>query len=83
MNITDSHEVSIDVFGNGKDIWSCKWDGSGKVLVFRGDFINNRILFNHLLTLDCDIGLTVETFCEWAADLLNVLIRKDYEPYEN
>jgi hypothetical protein len=47
--------------------------------VFRGDFINNRILYNHLLTLDCDPTMTVVTFCEWAQELLLALVKKEYK----
>jgi len=82
VNIIDSHEVSIDALSGNKDVWSCKWSGSDTVQIFRGDFINNRILYNYLFTLDCDQSMTIETFCEWAAELLQELIKRDYEIYE-
>jgi hypothetical protein len=79
MNFVDSHEVALDVLGDSKDVWTCKWSGGDKVLVFRGDFINNRILYNHLLTLDCDPTMTVVAFCEWAQELLLALVKKEYK----
>ena len=79
MNFVDSHEVSLDVLGDGRDIWTCKWSGGDKVQVFRGDFVNNRILYNHLLTLECDPGMTVVSFCEWAEQLLLGLVKQEYK----
>jgi hypothetical protein len=79
MNIVDSHEVSIDVFGDGSDIWSAKWDGGEKVNIFRGDFVNNRIAFNHLLVLDVQKGITLKEFCEWAVPTLSALIQEATE----
>jgi len=79
MNFIDSHEVALDVLGNGKDLWTCKWSGSSKVQIFRGDFINNRAVYHHLFTLDCDPGMSVATFCEWAEQLLLGLVKQEYK----
>lgn len=79
MNFVDSHEVSLDVLGDSKDIWTCKWSGGDTVQVFRGDFTNNRILFNHLLTLDCDSAMSIASFCEWAEQLLLGLVKQEYK----
>ncbi len=79
MNFIDSHEVALDVLGDGKDIWTCKWSGGDNVQVFRGDFTNNRILYNHLLTLDCNSAMTVGEFCEWAEQLLLGLVKQEYK----
>jgi hypothetical protein len=79
MNFVDSHEVSVDVLGDGKDIWTCKWSGGDKVQVFRGDFVNNRILFNHLLTLDANEEWGLKEFCNWAHDLLLGLVKQEYK----
>lgn len=79
MNFVDSHEVSVDVFGDGKDVWTCKWSGSDKVQIFRGDFINNRILFNHLLTLDANEEWGLKEFCNWAHDFLLGLIKQEHK----
>lgn len=74
MLVIDAHEVSIDVYGDGKDIWTAKWDGGAKVRIFRGDFINNRVLFNHMYDLEAEEGMTLKQFCDWATNLLNKMI---------
>lgn len=76
MNIVDSHEVSIDIYGDGIDVWTAKWDGGDKVNIFRGDFTNNRMLFNHLLVLDVSKTMTLKEFCEWGVATLSDLIQK-------
>lgn len=48
MSITDAHEVVYDVYGDGTDIWLARWSGSDGVDIFRGDFINNRVLLQHI-----------------------------------
>jgi hypothetical protein len=65
--------------GNGKDIWTCKWAGDNKVLIFRGDFVNNRVIQNHLMTLECDAGMSTLRFCEWAEELLLDLVKQEYK----
>jgi len=76
MLVVDAHEVSIDVDGHGTDIWTAKWDGGAKVQVFRGDFINNRVLFNHMYSLDAPEGMNLKVFCEWAEELLSSMIQQ-------
>ena len=80
MFITNSHEVSIDAAGHGRDVWTCKWSGGDKAQIFRGDFINNRILQQHLLTLKCPAFSTVEKFWEWAENILILLIEEELNP---
>lgn len=76
MLVVDAHEVSIDIDGQGTDIWTAKWDGGDKVQVFRGDFINNRVLFNHMYSLDAPEGMDLKVFCEWAEELLTSMIQQ-------
>jgi len=77
MRIIDSHEVSIDAIGHGRDVWTCKWSGADKAQVFRGDFVNNRINLQHLLTIPCSAEMSVNDFCEWAVGVLTDLIKEE------
>lgn len=80
MFILDSHEVSIDVAGHGRDIWTCKWSGKDKAQVFRGDFINNRLNYQHILTVACPPNMSIKEFCDWAEKMLMVLIEEELNP---
>lgn len=87
MRITDLHEVSVDVYSDGKDVWTARWDGGSEVTIFRGDSINNRIVTQHMLRIPYPgaVGSTdsgIKYFCEWAENVLIILIDKNDPTYD-
>lgn len=80
MKVIDTHEVSIDIFGDGKDIWSARWAGGIEVDIYRGDAINNRMVAQHVLRLQFP-GTDLKEFVYWAELTLNDCIKKAENPY--
>jgi hypothetical protein len=80
MLITDAHEVIYDTYGDATDIWLARWPGGDTVDVFRGDFINNRVLLQHVRRINVnytELGLsqerTIMVFCKEFGEYLQTM----------
>jgi hypothetical protein len=76
MKSHDSHSVRVDVKEDGSDVWEATWKNDGFVRVYHGDSQNNRILMQHLITVDFEVdstasvGVQINYFVEFAGALL-------------
>lgn len=83
MKSYDRHSVYVDVKDDGSDVWEAIWANDGVIRVYRGDSQNNRILMQHLMTVDFAFDESVEAehriniFVEFAYELLEDLIFGD------
>lgn len=79
----DKHEVAVDVYEDGTDVWKAAWRRDGFITVERGDVINNRTVMQHMLKIEWEptSGLTVadeiKEFIDYALDVLEGLIHPD------
>lgn len=80
MKSYDRHSVYVDVKDDGSDVWEAIWANDGVIRVYRGDSQNNRILMQHLMTIDFELDESINTehrismFVDFAYELLEGLV---------
>lgn len=79
----DTHQVVVDVYEDGTDVWVASWRRDGYIAVERGDTINNRSVLQHMMKIQWEptSGMSVpeeiKEFTQYALDVLDGLINPD------
>lgn len=82
MIVYDRHEVVLDLYEDGSDVWVAAWQNDGLIHVYHGDEINNKAVMHHVSGIpwipleDKTTEKQIKEFCEHAGNILHNMTKE-------